>query len=267
MNNHSLIGKGGIMEKVKLTSVNGVSTITLNRPKSYNALDLETIDMLADLLKKVENNEDKVLIFTGEGKAFCAGGDIKMMTDMEKDEFERLMGRLTEISKTLYMMPKIVIVAVNGSAAGLGLSLALAADYIVAHEEARFGMLFAGIGLIPDGGGHFYLKERLGAYQAKKFIWELEQVKGEKAKNMGLVDVLTDKDAKEAAIGLAEKILNAPLKAIIRSKLILHGIKKQELEKVLELEKDGQLEASQTKDHKEGVQAFIEKRKPKFNVK
>src|SRR5699024_10172734 len=141
------------MGNVKLTSMNGISTITLNRPESYNALDLDTIDALAKLLKEVEHNNDKVLIFTGEGKYFCDGGDIKMMTELDMTQFIRLLDTLTEISTTLYMMPKIVIAAVNGSAAGLGLSLALSADYIVAHEEARFGMLFAGIGLIPDGGG------------------------------------------------------------------------------------------------------------------
>lgn len=252
------------MEKVLLTSKNGISTISLNRTESYNALDLEAIKQLAATLKEVETNHDRIVILTGEGKAFCAGGDVKMMSELTADLFNELMDTLTQIAMTLYMMPKIVISAVNGSAAGLGLSLALNSDYIVAHKEARFGMLFAGIALIPDGGGHFFLKERIGVHQAKQFIWGMEQIKGEQTKAIGFVDLLTEEDVILEAEKLAAKISSSPFKAIIRSKMMLHESKKEELLHFLQKEKIGQLEAAETNDHQEGVQAFIEKRLPTF---
>lgn len=253
------------MEKVILTRENGVSTITLNRPESYNALDYETLTRLEEIIIEVEKNDDKVLMLTGAGKAFCAGGDINMMTEVASEEqFADLMDTLTTIAVKLYTIPKIMITAVNGSAAGLGLSIALASDYIVANEEAKFGMLFAGIGLVPDGGGHFFLKERMGTHHAKQFIWNLEQVKAKQAQKMGLVDVVTEQKAEDAALEMVQKIQLAPFQAIIRSKMILHEANVETLKAILEKEKAGQIAMSQTKDHKEGITAFLEKRFPQF---
>src|SRR5699024_4496853 len=139
-----------------------------------------------------------VLILTGSGKAFSAGGDVKMMKDLNKDLFDEMMDALTEIAITLYSMPKVVISAVRGSAAGLGLSIALAADYVVAQNQAIFGMLCSCIGLIPDGGGHFFLQERLGTNQTKQFIWSMEQVDGKQAQSLGLADVIAEDELEEA---------------------------------------------------------------------
>src|SRR5699024_3086786 len=119
-------------------------------------------------------------------------------------------------------------------------------------------------GLVPDGGGHFHLKERLGVAQAKHFIWELEQVDGKAAKDLGLVDIVTDEEVTTAAQALAQKSLYSPVQALIQSKLILHESKKTELARMLDMEKQSQLKMSQTKDHQEGVQAFLEKRQPNF---
>lgn len=253
------------MEKVKLTSENGVSVITLNRPESYNALDVETLYELSNHLETVKNNDDSVLILTGEGKAFSAGGDIQMMREMtEIEQFNGLMDTVTDIAMDLYLMPKIVISAVNGSAAGLGLSVALNADYIVANDQARFGVLFAGIGLIPDCGAHFFLEQRLGVHAAKQFMWSLEQVSGDEAKRYGFVDVMTDGDALEAAKHLATKLSASPILALVESKLLLHEQKADLLRDTLEREKVGQLKMRGTKDHAEGVDAFLNKRKPNF---
>lgn len=156
------------MGKVKFQSEHGISTITLNRPEHYNALDFETLEQLHETLMKVKNNDDPVVIVTGEGKSFCAGGDIAMMKEIDELKFDQFMATIEKVTTTLYLLPKIVIVAVNGSAVGLGMSLALNSDYIVAHQEAKFGMLFAGIGLFPDGGGHFFLKERIGTHRADR---------------------------------------------------------------------------------------------------
>ena len=253
------------MEKVKLSSENGVSIITLNRPESYNALDVETLLELSNHLETVKNNDDRVLILTGEGKAFSAGGDIQMMREItEIEQFNVLMDTVTDIAMELYLMPKMVISAVNGSAAGLGLSVALNADYIVANDQARFGVLFAGIGLIPDCGAHFFLEQRLGVHAAKQFMWSLEQVSGDEAKRYGFVDVMTDGDALEAAKHLATKLSASPILALVESKLLLHEQKADLLRDTLEREKVGQLKMRGTKDHAEGVDAFLNKRKPNF---
>lgn len=253
------------MGKVQLTREQGVSIIQFNRPESYNALDLEAINQLATIVEEVKANEDKLLILTGKGKAFSSGGDVSMMATF-KDEslFDELMDSLNELIVSLYSMDKIVISAVNGSAAGLGLSIALNADYVVANKEAKFGMLFAGIALIPDGAGHFFLKERVGTHQAKQFIWGLEQIQGEEAKEFGFVDILTEGDALEAAQGLALQLQASPLLTLIKSKEILHGQKLAELKSILQEEKKGQLFSASTEDHQEGVSAFLEKRRPKF---
>lgn len=256
------------MENVIFMSNEGVSTISLNRPKSYNALDAQTLLELLETVKKVRDNDDKIVILTGEGPAFCAGGDINMMNDvLAADNFEKSMDLITELTLELYLLPKLLITAVNGSVAGLGLSLALNSDYIIAEEEAEFGILFAGIGLIPDGGAHFHLEERLGAHKAKQFIWGMEKVKGEKVKKMGLADIITNKRAVIEANDLTKTLKYAPLLAMIETKLLLNNMKKDKLISYLEAEKQSQLKMSQTKDHKEGVRAFLSKEMPHFQSK
>src|SRR5690625_1923007 len=130
---------------------NGVSYMTLNRPKNYNALDVETLKDMANIVKGIEQNDDSIVVIGGEGKAFCAGGDITMMGQKGQEEFyAELMDLISETTLRLYSLDKIVITVVQGSAAGLGLSFALNSDFIIADKEAKFGMLFAGIGLVPD---------------------------------------------------------------------------------------------------------------------
>src|SRR5699024_9529493 len=149
-----------------------------------------------------------------------------MMTEINETQYEALMETLKDISLRLYMLPKILISAINGSAAGLGLSLALTADYIIAHEEAKLGMLFVGIGLFIDGGTHFYLKERLGVAQTKHFIWELEQIAASAEKALRLVEISTAQEVITASQSLAQKTLYSPIQAVIQSKLILNEKKK-----------------------------------------
>lgn len=255
------------MEKVLLKREKGISYITLNRPKQYNALDGEMLEKLLTIIKEIEKNDDRIVILSGKGDAFCAGGDISMMgKNMEQQQMKSLMNTIKDISLKLYLLPKIVISVVHGSAAGLGLSMALNSDFIVAHHKAKFGMLFAGIGLIPDGGGHFFLRERLGTHQAKQFIWGLQQIQSEQAKRLGMVDIISE-DVQEASLHLVNQLQTSALQAIIKSKMIYHEQRKNELIDYLYAESSAQLEMGQTRDHEEGVQAFLEKRKPHFSGK
>ncbi|HLS09768.1 enoyl-CoA hydratase [Lentibacillus sp.] len=256
------------MSTVLYESKNGVSYVYMNRPERYNAMNKEMLTELLDVLSEVEQNEDRIVVLSGKGKAFSAGGDIGMMADLaDKSFYEEVMQTIGDIALKLYMMPKMVISAVHGSAAGLGLSLALTADYVVAQQEAKLGMLFIGIGLVPDGGGHFWLRERVGTQRAKQFIWGREQVQGSEAQAMGLVDVLAEKDVLEQAFLMADQILAAPTSAMLKTKMIYHQNNLETLKSYLEAERAAQWDMRQTKDHQEGVQAFLEKREPVFTGK
>ncbi|WP_121639287.1 enoyl-CoA hydratase-related protein [Virgibacillus sp. Bac330] len=246
-------------------SKEGISYVHLNRSERYNAIHLEMLDELLTTIEKVEANDDKVVILSGEGNAFCSGGDISMMNQLaDYNDFASIMDLIGEITLKLYMMPKIVISAIQGSAVGLGLSYALTADFVVAQQEAKLGMLFIGIGLAPDGGGHFLLKERIGAQQAKQFIWSLQQVDASSAKKLGLVDELAPERVMPYAIQLANKLKQTPILSMVETKMMYHSRQKETLLDFLEAEKEAQWKLRQTQDHEEGVQAFLNKRKPEF---
>src|SRR5690625_455624 len=255
------------MSYVELERNDGISFIYFNRPDRYNALHKV---MFADLQKddkQVENNDDQIVIITGRGRAFSAGGDMEMLKQFaDRDVYDEVMDMIDDIVMGLYLMDKIVISAINGSAAGIGLSIALTADHIVADEATKLGVLFLGVGLVPDGGGHFFLQERLGTHQAKQFTWSLKQLSGKEAKRLGLVDKIATEEQRaiEAATELASQLYQQPLKAIVRTKQIYHQAQADKLRHYLTAERQAQWDMRQTDDHVEGVKAFIEKRRPKF---
>jgi 2-(1,2-epoxy-1,2-dihydrophenyl)acetyl-CoA isomerase len=254
------------MNFVTYESKQNISYIQLNRPDRYNALNLEMLEELLQVISEVEVSEDQVVILRGEGNSFCAGGDIAMMKDFSNKEFfNGVMDTISEIVLKLYMMPKMVISAVQGSAAGLGLSLALTADYVVTNKEAKFGMLFTGVGLAPDGGGHFWAEQRLGTQKAKQFIWgNPRQVNGDVAARMGLADLVIEGDVLAEAEKLGQMLLASPLQAMVKTKMTYHESHLETLNDYLAKEKQNQWELRNTSDHQEGVLAFLEKRKPIF---
>jgi 2-(1,2-epoxy-1,2-dihydrophenyl)acetyl-CoA isomerase len=250
--------------------VNGrVATLEMNRPEAMNALNNEMIKGLVVKLKEIsESDEIDLVVLSGNGKAFSAGGDIKSMLDLnDENDFFSIMDAINELVVTLYSMPMLTISAVSGAAAGLGLSLALATDYVVADSESKLAMNFIGIGLIPDGGSHFFLEKRLGEVKAKKLIWEGKVLSASSAHEMGLIDEVVDGDLSAGVDAKVAEWLQSPVQAMIKTKKILSDSNRAQLLKILELEKHGQSKMRQTKDHLEGIQAFVEKRKPKFTGK
>jgi 2-(1,2-epoxy-1,2-dihydrophenyl)acetyl-CoA isomerase len=251
------------MEPVLLTFSNQLAILELNRPDSLNAMNEQMLTELLAKLKEVEESDAHILLITGKGRGFSAGGDIKTMLSEENHEkFPNIMETIKQLIVTLYSLPKIVIAAIHGPAAGLGVSFALASDYVIATKDARLAMNFIGIGLIPDGGGHFFLEKRLGEVKAKQLIWEGKPMSAEEAFRLGLVDEIVE-DANE----IHEKIAQwqkKPIQAMIETKKIYTELNKDRLLQVLHLETIGQQKMRQTEDHREGVRAFLEKRKPNF---
>ncbi|WP_419883346.1 enoyl-CoA hydratase [Peribacillus sp. B-H-3] len=257
-------------QKTVLVAYSGrTATVELNRPDAMNAMNLEMLQELVSILKEITVNEDvDIVILRGKGKAFSAGGDIKMMlSSSNENEFHCVMDCISELVSVLYFMPKLVICAIHGAAAGLGLSVALAADYIIADPESKIAMNFIGIGLIPDGGGHFFLERRLGEVKAKELIWEGKVMDARQALEKGLIHEVAGETLDKTAERKRQEWLGSPIQAMIKTKKILSENNRPTLLKILELEKNAQLKMRKTNDHKEGVKAFLEKRKPKFTGK
>lgn len=249
-----------------------LAIVSLNRAQSMNAMDGIMMNELANCFEALQTDPTiQVLILKGSGKVFSAGGDIKAMlgTDGEGNfEIDAIMLDISRMVKAFYSLPMITIAAVHGAAAGLGFSLALAADIIIAEEDSKLAMNFIGIGLIPDGAGHFFMKERLGVPKAKQMIWAGEVLNGHAAKKLGLVDeVVESGTAVEQAGQLAQKLLHSPLVAMIETKKILHTQKQVELNDILKMESETQTRMRKTADHLEGIKAFVEKRPANFEGK
>ncbi|MFS0762667.1 MULTISPECIES: enoyl-CoA hydratase [Peribacillus] len=251
---------------VLVTYSDRTATVAMNRPEAMNALNPKMLHDFIHALKEVSENDDvDVVILKGNGKAFSAGGDIKMMLSPGKENaFDELMDGISELVTTLYFMPKLTISAIHGAAAGLGLSIALATDHLIADSESKVAMNFIGIGLIPDGGGHFFLERRLGEVGAKELIWEGKVLTALEAKEKGLIHEVADGTLEHAVEKKVQSWLQSPVQAMIKTKKILSEKNRPLLIKILEIEKAAQMKMRETADHQEGIKAFVEKRKPNF---
>ncbi|AXH99902.1 enoyl-CoA hydratase [Sporosarcina sp. PTS2304] len=244
-----------------------LATITFNQPEVMNAMDGVMMRELADIVTTLKNNSSvHIVLFRGAGHAFSAGGNVKAMLDPNGPmKMEDIMVDLSRLALAMYSMPQITIASVHGAAAGLGCSIAIACDFVIAEETSKIAMNFIGIGLVPDGGGHFFLKERVGTTMAKQLIWSGEVLDGKRAMQIGLIDqVVADGEAWNIAQQRAQLLLSSPTASMVASKKILHAVGVAELEKVVELEAQAQATMRKTADHQEGIRAFVEKRKPTF---
>lgn len=243
-----------------------VATVTFNRPKQFNALDLvmraELKVALADL---AADKEAKVIILTGAGeKAFCAGGDITTMSGETAPSARDRLRSVGLITKMMADMEKPIIAAVNGVAVGAGLNIALAADIIIASETARFRETFANIGLIPDLGGFYTLSMRVGVPRAKELMMTARFIESQEALTIGLVNrVVPQNQLMNEANDLAAGLAKGPSRVYGMVKTALN-LWPMNLHAYLELEANMQAVAFGTRDFDEGRRAFLEKRKPVF---
>lgn len=254
-------------ESVLIEKEHGVGLIYLNEPESLNALSASLKEGLMRALDELENDhETKVLLITGKGRAFCAGGDIRAMSGQQTVlEAKERIDDTAKIVKKMIHMKKPIVAAVHGYAVGAGFSLALACDVIVAEEGSKFGLAFKNIGLIPDLGLHFFLLRTASPWKAKEWIWTGAMIPAEEGVQHGFVNRLAPKgQGLQTSKELAQQLAQGPLQAYKLTKSILRQASNMGLEQVLELENFGQSALRQTKDHQEGVQAFREKRPPKF---
>ncbi|GAB1446942.1 MAG: enoyl-CoA hydratase/isomerase family protein [Cyclobacteriaceae bacterium] len=246
----------------------GVATITLNRPDVYNALNDAITYELQDAFRLVARDKEvRVVVLTGEGKAFCAGQDLKAVSGAEKRSFQdSLHQRYNPLITAMQTLPKPIICKLNGVAAGAGCSIALACDMIVASEEATLIEVFINIGLVPDSGSSYFLPRVLGRAKAFELCAMGSRVKGKEAERLGLVNKTVPADQLDNAVAeYTAYFAKAPTKAIGLIKKMLNKSTQSSLEEMLDYEAYCQEIAGNTNDYKEGVAAFLEKRTPNFS--
>jgi 2-(1,2-epoxy-1,2-dihydrophenyl)acetyl-CoA isomerase len=245
----------------------GVATITLNRPEVYNALNDGITYELQDAWKAVAKDDQvRVVVLTGAGKAFCSGQDLKAASGQEKRSFmDSLHKRYNPIIRAMRSLPKPILCRLNGVAAGAGCSLALACDMIIAAEEATLIEVFINIGLVPDSGSAYFLPRLVGMAKAFELCSMGSRVKAAEALQLGLVNKVVAADQLDAALKeYTDYFSQAPTKSIGLIKKMLTKSTTSNLDEILEYEAYCQEIAGSTHDYKEGVTAFLEKRKPVF---
>jgi 2-(1,2-epoxy-1,2-dihydrophenyl)acetyl-CoA isomerase len=268
--------RGKIMNENELIleKESGVAILTLNKPEKFNAMTTDMWKRFPNLIRDVSNDDSiKVLVITGAGRAFCAGSDAgrlasriagKKMSEDQKDLTTLLGAEVLCLAK----LQKPTIGAINGVAAAAGISIALACDIRIASEQAKFVMAWVKMGLIPDGGATYFLTRLLGHSKALELAFTGNTFDAIEAERIGLVNkVVPHNELMTAAKELATTIAEGPPIAIELMKKGLYSALVQDLESQLVYESYAQGICRQTEDHKEGVQAFIQKRKPEFKGK
>jgi len=250
---------------------NKVAYITLNRPEVFNSFNREMALNLQSVLDDCEANDDvRAIVLTGNGKAFCAGQDLKEVTTPELNPgFKKILEEhYNPIIKKIRSVKKPIIGAINGVAAGAGANIALACDIVVAHEKVSFIQAFSLIGLVPDSAGTFFLPRLIGFQKAQALAMLGDKVTAEEAERIGMIyKVIPLEQFNEEIEKLALKLANMPTKALGMIKELFNKSMTNTLEEQLDMESKYQIEAAQSEDYKEGVTAFIEKRKPNFKGK
>jgi 2-(1,2-epoxy-1,2-dihydrophenyl)acetyl-CoA isomerase len=250
----------------------GVALLTMNRPDRLNALSPAMLRGLLEALPRLaEDAEVGVVVLTGAGRGFCAGGDVKAMAEGQEfgapdlEERAQALRALMETSRWLHEMPKPTIAMVRGAAAGAGLSLALACDMRVASDSARFATAFARVGYSGDFGGSYYLTQLVGPSKARELYFTADVLDAGQALALGLVNrVVPDARLEEETLGLAGRLARGPRIAYRYMKRNFNAAESGTLAELLDLEAWHHTRCGLTEDHREAARAFVEKREPVF---
>ena len=246
---------------------NQVATLTLNRPEKYHSFIRE---MALDLQEKLEicknDNNIRAIVITGTGKAFCAGQDLAEATDPNGPELQKIVNEhYNPIIRQIRNIEKPIIAAVNGVAAGAGASIALCCDIVIAKESAVFIQAFSKIGLVPDSGATFFLPRLIGFQKASALMMNADPISATEAERLGMIYKVVEESKFEDEIkSFSEKLAKMPTKGIGLTKKLLNQSINNSLDQQLHEEEIAQTIAGKTNDYKEGVSAFLEKRKPNF---
>ena len=257
-------------EHLLVTEDSGIVTITLNRPDKLNAFIGHMRRDLAEALEAAGSDRGvRVVVITGAGRAFCAGGDVNFMAELmerhDSEEFARILGSGRRVITGIRQMTKPVVAAVNGIASGAGCNLALACDLRIASTHAAFSQSFLKVGLHPDWGGTYLLPRLLTPNKVCELFFLGEAIDASEAARLNLVNhVVAPEDLEAVTQQLAERLRAAPPIALAAVKQAVYASQAAELDEMLRYETEAQLRCFESEDGREGVRAFIEKREPRF---
>ncbi len=248
----------------------GVMTLTLNRPEVLNSLTLEMLKGISQALKKAEKDREiRCVILTASGRAFCAGADLgDLKKRQSEDSFslgDELRRHFNPLISQIRKLEKPVIGAINGLAAGAGASLILSTDIKIASRESKFINAFSRVGLVPDSGMTYFMPRFMGLSLALEYAWTARPITADEAFRFGWVNrVVSPEEVGSAALEMTKEILNAPPLSVALTKRAINRALENDLETQMEYEAQLQEILGKTQDHAEGVAAFLEKRKPRF---
>ncbi len=258
-------------ETITVATEQGLATLTLNAPGKLNAVSRKMIAELKECWETLAaDGSVRAVLLTGAGRGFCAGADLSDPDRAKEggDGGSALEKFFNPVIRLMRAMPKPIVAAVNGPAAGVGMSFALAADITIAAKSATFLQAFARIGLLPDGGSTWFLPRLVGEQRARALTMLAPQIAAQQAKEWGLIwDVVDDAALMQTATEVARRLADGPTLSLARIKEAMNRASGNQLVQQLDLERDFQRELGRSEDFKEGVTAFLAKRKPVFKGK
>src|SRR5207253_10504539 len=260
-------------DQIKVAEDSGIVTITLNRPERLNALVGHMRRDLAEALEEAGSDPDvRVVLMTGAGRAFCAGGDVHFMAELvergDAEEFARLLGAARRVILAIRQMSKPVIASISGPASGAGFNLALACDLRIASSTATFSQSFVKLGFHPDWGGSYFLPRMVTPNIACELFFLGDTIDAQEAYRLGLINrVVAPEELEAETQKLAQRLREGPAVSIAAAKHAVYASEHDMLEKMLQYEVEAQIRCFESQDGREGVRAFVEKRPPRFTGK